>query len=138
MFKVEQPYKDFLGNDQVDSLYFNISESEMYEFAKENQKFSPDYLRYILENGRGIDLVDVIREIIVLAYGELSDDGKKFRKSNERALEFVQSAAYDALFERLVNSEENDNFVMDFLIGVFPDKFTKTLSGTAKPVPINK
>lgn len=137
MFKVEQKYKDFLGNDQTDSLYFNISESEMYEIAKDNKKFDPDYLRYLMENGRGIDFVDVVRELIVLSYGELSDDGKKFRKSDERALEFVQSAAYDALFERLVNAED-ENFVKDFLVGVFPKKFTDSLSNLNKPVPVIK
>lgn len=137
MFKVEQKYKDFLGNDQTDSLYFNISESEMYEIAKDNKKFDPDYLRYLMENGRGVDFVDVVRELIVLSYGELSDDGKKFRKSDERALEFVQSAAYDALFERLVNAED-ENFVKDFLVGVFPKKFIDSLPNLNKPVPVIK
>ena len=126
MFKIEQHYKDFLGNDQVETLRFNISESEMYDLAKNNPKFNVDYLRTVMEKGNGMEIIDVVRELIVLSYGELSEDGKKFRKSNEIALEFCQSAAYDALFDRLVSSND-EKFILEFLTGVFPDKFADTI-----------
>lgn len=144
MFKYTIKYKDFLGNDQEDTLRFNISESEMYDLAQNNPKFNVDYLRYIMENASTVDIVDVIREIIVLSYGELSEDGKKFRKSNEMGIEFLQSAAFDALFNELVYGDADSNFATEFMIGVFPDKFSDMIKqgtsdlGNVKAIPVKQ
>lgn len=144
MFKYTVKYKDFLGNDQEDTLRFNISESEMYDLAQKNPKFNVDYLRYIMENSKGVDIIDVLREIIVLSYGELSEDGKKFRKSDEMAIEFLQSAAFDAFFNELVYGDPESNFAVEFMIGVFPDKFADTIKkgtadlGNVKAIPVKQ
>ena len=126
MFKTVINYKDFLGNDQSEEYRFNISESELLELAKKDRMFNPDYLRYVIAESKGLEMVDIMRKLIVLSYGELSDDGKKFRKSDEKTLEFVQSAAYDKLFDDLIGSN-NENLVKAFVAGIFPEKFAAEL-----------
>lgn len=127
MFKHVQKYKDFLGNDQEDILRFNVSESEMMDLIKNDPSFEPNNLAKLVEEHDGLKMIDVIRKLIVLSYGELSDDGKKFRKNDSIALEFVQSAAYDALLDEFIEAKD-ETFVRAFMIGIFPAKFADKLS----------
>lgn len=139
MFKTTIKYKDFLGNDQEDTLRFNISKNEMIDLAKDDPRFNVDYLRFLTEEQRGFDMVDVVRMIIVAGYGVLSEDGKHFRKSDEQTLEFVQSAAYDALFEKMISGED-EKFVTEFMVNTFPAEYAEALrkeSAKVKALPVN-
>lgn len=136
MFKVNVEYKDFLDNDQKDTLRFNISETEMMDLASKDPSFKVDYLRYLMTDGTGIEMVDILRKLIVVSYGELSEDGKKFRKSDERTLDFVQSAAYDKLFDMLVYGDDME-FAKKFLIGIFPAKYAQTITDAANKQQIS-
>lgn len=127
MFKRKIKYTDFLGNEQEDEYRFNISKSELLELAAKDKTFNPDYLRYLLSEGKGLEMVDVMRKLIVVSYGELSDDGKKFRKNDDLALEFIQSAAYDKLFEDLIGAG-NEELVKAFITGIFPAEFAAEIA----------
>lgn len=125
MFKTEITYKDYLDNNVTETLRFNISEDELLDLVREDERFDSGYLAYVVEQQDYPKMMDIIRKLIILSYGELSDDGKYFRKSDERAIDFLQSAAYPAFRDSLL--EGNNGQFEAFLLGVFPSKFAKVV-----------
>lgn len=124
MFKKDLTFKNFLGNEVTKTLRFNLSEDEMLDLVREDSRFEPGYLYYVMEQQDYPMMMDILRKIIVLSYGELSNDGMTFRKTDEQALDFLQSAAYSAFRDSLLEEPEQFNA---FLIGVFPSKFSKLI-----------
>lgn len=141
MFKTEITYKDFLGNDVTKTLRFNISEDELLDLVNTDSRFESGYLAFAMQDQNYAKMMDVIRKLIVMSYGELSDDGEYFRKSDEKAIDFLQSAAYEAFRDSLISDQ--DNKFVDFLLGVFPAKFAKVIkekidSGETKQISVVK
>ena len=61
----------------------------------------------------------VFEKIITGSYGKKSEDGRRFIKSPELTEEFLQSAAYSALFMELI-SPDSEFTPIDFIKGVLP------------------
>ena len=122
MFKIDLTYKNFLGVETTETLRFNLTETELLDLVRDDPTFNTSFLSYISQEKDYAKMMDVIRKLIVVSYGEVSDDGKYFRKSDARALDFVQSAAYEAFRDKIL-SDENGNGFMNFLMAVFPAKF---------------
>ena len=64
-------------------------------------------------------IVRFLKKFIAFAYGEKSEDGRFFVKTEEKRNNFVCSAAFDALLTELVNSNDS-NTVEAFIAGVVP------------------
>lgn len=126
MFKKEITYKDFLGQTRTETFRFNITENEMLDLVQNDPSFNVDYLTYLMQNPDGLKMIDIMRKIIVVSYGELSEDGKHFRKSDQIATDFVQSAAYVELLNEFIESKDPD-FIRSFMTGVFPAKYAAEL-----------
>lgn len=122
MFKIELTYENFLGVEVTETLRFNLTETELLDLVREDPTFNTGFLTFIANEKDYAKMMDVIRKLIVVSYGEVSDDGKYFRKSDEKALDFVQSAAYEAFRDKILADEDGKGF-MDFLMAVFPAKF---------------
>ena len=61
-------------------------------------------------------IIEMFKLVILKAYGEKSDDGKRFIKSKELSEEFAQTEAYANLFMELAsNSEEATRFMNGIL-----------------------
>lgn len=131
MFKINQKYKDFLGNEKEKTLRFNLSESQLFELAKTDSRFTAEYLAFLLEDRRYMEMVDIIRELLVLSYGELSDDGERFDKDADIQWKFVHSAAYDQLFNDMI-SGENEKLIEEFMYGIVPEKFATYMKEHSK------
>lgn len=126
MFKTDITYENFLGTEVTETLRFNLTESELLDLVKEDPKFDVGFLTYASKEQDYVKMMDVIRKLIVVSYGEISEDGKYFRKSDEKALDFLQSAAYEAFKDKLLASEDGSEF-MNFMLGIFPAKYREIL-----------
>lgn len=124
MFKIKKTYEDFLGNEQTETFRFNITESEMMDMVKSDPTFKPEYLIYLAQEQKAFEMLDVIRKLLVISYGELSEDGKHFLKSDEKATLFVQSAAYNEILNDFITSKD-ENLLKNFVINTFPKKYTE-------------
>lgn len=122
MFKTEVKYKNFLGQEVSDTLRFNLSEAELLDLQEAEPIFTPEFLYYISEEQDVSAMIKVMRKLIAHSYGILSEDGKVFRKKPEDIYDFEHSAAYTALLEKLLGSEDS-TFVSDFIVNVFPARF---------------
>lgn len=143
MFKTELEYVDFLGNKKHTTLRFNLTETELMDLARQDPTFDTDFLSYVVAEQNVMLMLDVIRKIISKSYGILSEDGNHFRKPPEAVDDFIHSAMYTALLEKLVGTDDVE-YLKSFIIGTFPEKLASELKKidlddtTAEIVPITK
>ena len=117
MLKKTITYEDYNGNTVTEDYYFNLSKSEAIAMeAKEGNGYG-NMLKRIVEEKNIPMMLKIFRTFIVKSVGEKSEDGKHFRKSEQFAKDFEDSAAYDALFSELCM---NANAASDFISGILP------------------
>lgn len=128
MLKKTVVYTDFNDQTQTEDLYFNVMESEILDnldlevdlervtklVSGEKRELVPDEIRII---------VDLVKRFMKLAYGVRSEDGRKFRKSEEIWQDFVSGAAYDAFLMSLFKDAEK---AWEFLAGVMPKEIRES------------
>ena len=129
MYKTELTYKTFTDKEITETLRFNLNEDELRDLIDDDPIFSPAFLSYVSREQDTMKMLKVIQKLIVMSYGEMSEDGKYFHKSNEKALDFLQSAAYMAFRDKLL-SGDGEEFV-NFMFNVFPEKFVESLKANA-------
>lgn len=121
MLKREIKYEDFDGNDTSDVFYFNLSKPELIELEVEYPEGFGGMIQRIIETKDSKELIRQFKDLVLLAYGEKSADGKRFVKNEELRKQFSETAAYQALFIELATS---DNAAIEFLKGILPKDFT--------------
>lgn len=126
MFKTEITYSDYSGNEQTETFRFNLTETEISNLAIDSPIFDVNFLKFLVDDGNIAAMFKVVQTLILESYGVMSDDGKTFRKSEELKNDFKCSAAYDALIQKMLNTEDK-TLVSDFMVGIFPAKFADKL-----------
>jgi len=133
MLKREIKFEDFDGNQTSEIHYFNLSKPELIELEVEYDQGFGKMLERIVETKNSRDLIKQFKEIVLLAYGEKSEDGRRFIKNDKLREEFSQTAAYNALFMELAM---DDGAAVTFLTGVLPKDIAGDVSKAAlKAVP---
>lgn len=118
-------YEDFFGEEKTETFYFHLSKKEVVELAAKNGGHMGDILEEQTKNPDVFELWGSVRMIIGAAYGERSEDGKRFVKSPEKLEEFEQHAAYDAVFDKITESEES---IAEFVRGIVPGELANMVS----------
>ena len=117
MLKREITYETFDGETTTDVFYFNISKPELLELEVEFEGGFEKMLQNIIDTRDNKALIAKFKDIVLLAYGIKSEDGKRFIKSEQLREEFSQTAAYQVLFMELAM---DDNAAVIFLNGCLP------------------
>lgn len=117
MLKRDITYTDFNDNQVTETFYFNVSKSELVELEYSYKEGFGEALQRIIKTEDKGEIIATFKKLVLIAYGEKSEDGKKFIKNDELRAEFVQSAAYDALFMELA---VDDKKAAEFIQGVLP------------------
>ena len=130
MLKKTITYTDYNGSERTEDFYFNLTETEIMEmFAKlhDESEFSDinrgldEMIKDIIDAKSTSELIATFKELINMAYGKKSPDGRRFIKSEEITLEFTQTEAYSKLFMELAfDADAAANFVN----GIIPQKIT--------------
>ena len=135
MLKRDITYEDFDGEKTTETFYFNLTKSEIVELeVAYDGGLQAALLRIVKTNDRK-NLVAEFKKIILLSYGQKSEDGKRFIKSDELREGFSQTAAFDALFIELAT---NDDAAATFLKGIVPKEFSQEMdkqTPVIMPVP---
>lgn len=138
MLKREIAYEDFDGNKRTEVFYFNISKPELIELEAEVQEGFSDWIRSVVAAEDNKTLIQQFKKVVLMAYGQRSEDGQRFIKSDQLREEFSQTNAYNELFMELAT---DDKAAATFLIGVMPRDMRGQLAAidtadpTAPPVP---
>lgn len=117
MIKKTIKYTDYNGEEREEDFYFHLSRAEVIELNfKANLKLS-DQIQGIIKAKSMPEIFDLFKKIVLLAYGEKSEDGKHFMKSPEIAKAFECSEAYSELVMELVSNEKK---AADFIQSILP------------------
>ena len=117
MLKRSITYTDYFGEEQTDTFYFNLTKTELTELEASFKGGLEQRLQRITETQDRAAIIEAFQEIVLMAYGERSEDGKRFIKNDQMREEFKQMAAYDALFMELAM---DDKKAAEFVTGILP------------------
>lgn len=102
MIKKTITYTDYNGVERTEDFYFNLSRSEILEMEMGTAGGFVEMLNRIIAAKDSIAIINTFKDIIKKSYGEKSEDGKRFVKSEEISTAFTQTEAYDKLYMELV------------------------------------
>lgn len=108
--------------DQQETLtaYFHVSKREISLIELEHgftEGGFAGYIRQLFQSKDAKKIIEIVERILLMGYGERSEDGKNFIKTPEITEKFRRSPAYDELFFQLVAGEED---VPTFIHGMMP------------------
>lgn len=122
MLKKTMTYTDYNGVERTEDFYFNLTKSEIveWEYSTEGGMFA--LLDKLTKAKETTKIIDYFKELILKSYGEKSDDGKRFVKSEELSEAFTQTDAYDQLYMELFT---NPSAASEFVKGILPQDMMK-------------
>jgi hypothetical protein len=117
MLKRPITYKNFNDQQVTREVYFHISLAEMIELEASVPGGFRASLMKIIQAEDSEAIVNEVKRFILMAYGQKSQDGESFVKSEVDRTAFSQTAAYQALFMELATDADK---AADFINGIFP------------------
>ena len=112
MFKKTMTYKDFNGLEIKEDFYFNFTKAEILEMQLEETGGLSEKLQRIINAQDVPSIIKVFKDLILRAFGQKSQDGKRFIKSEQISNEFSQTNAFaDLYIELATNTEAATEFI---------------------------
>ena len=116
MLKKHVKYQGFDGEIIEEDLYFNLTRMDAIELsARYESKDLAAYMDEIVKKEDIVSLYRVLKDIVLLAYGVKSEDGKRFIKNDSVRKEFEESLAFAQLIEDL---HETESALSEFVTGI--------------------
>lgn len=131
MVKKNITYTDLNGVERTEDFYFDMSKPEIVKMQASAKGGYDVQLKSIAANLNGALIMEFFENFISKAYGEKSEDGRRFIKSPELSEAFMQTPAYEVLFEELVT---DDKKAAEFVNAVMRVNTLKTTTTTVETV----
>lgn len=122
MLKKTIEYVDYDGVQRKEDFYFNLTEAELAEMELTTEGGMENMINKIIAAQDNAKLIALFKELIRKAYGEKSDDGRRFIKNEGVFAEFSQTEAYSKLFMELATDEKAAS---DFVNGILPPQYSQ-------------
>lgn len=129
MFKLEIEYKDYNDNDIKETVLFHFTQDEMLQFIKNNRSRLRGEMSKAIAEEDYIGAYQFVRELVLDAYGEKSEDGLRFIKNDDTRLNLTQTPRLDAVIEKVFTSEESGRA---FVQAILPPKMVKLMEDRLK------
>lgn len=120
MLKKTITYTDYEGNQRTEDFYFNLTKAELTMMDLSTPGGINKKLQKISQEMNVPLIMDTFRGFILNSYGQISDDGRRFIKSEQLKTEFEQTEAYSELFMEMCTDA---NAAAEFLAGIVPKDF---------------
>ena len=117
MLKKTITYTDYNGITRTEDFYFNLTKAEIMEMQLSTNGGLDVMIKKIIDSQDAPSIIKIFKELILKAYGEKSDDGKRFVKSKEISEGFAQTGAYSQLFMELATDTDAAS---KFVNGIVP------------------
>lgn len=111
MFKYECTYTNYFGEERTEAVYFQLSRPEIMEIATSIPGGFEAGAMKMINNHDDAGMFDSYQKVIAKAYGEISDDGRRFVKSPELSKAFMETPIYEKLFDDMLNPEFQQKFI---------------------------
>lgn len=118
MLKKAITYTDLNNVVRTEDFYFNLSKPEVVRMQGSVKGGYDARLKGIANTLNGENIMEFFEDLIRASYGEKSEDGRRFMKSDEISRSFMESPAYEVLFEELCY---NDGAAAEFINAVMPN-----------------
>lgn len=134
MLKKNIKYIDYDGIERDEDFYFNLSKAELMEMQTSMECGFRAYLEKIVKSLNVKEIMKVMKEIILKAYGVKSEDGKRFIKSEDLSVAFSQTEAYSNLYMELCTNAAK---AAEFVKGIMPTGLSE-VQNNKNIVPMQK
>lgn len=117
MLKKTITYTDYYGTERTEDHRFNLTEAEVIKLNMAHSGGIQKHIEHISNKMDPPAIMKLFSEILHMAYGEISEDGRRFIKSEELSTAFEQTEAYNILFTELCTDAKA---AADFINGILP------------------
>lgn len=117
MYRDHRTYVDFNGVERTEDFYFNLSKAEIADMELSTTGGIKDMVNKILEAKDQAKLVSLFKDLIRMAYGVKSEDGRNFIKNDKVREDYFSTNAYSDLYMELAT---NDQFASQFFEAILP------------------
>lgn len=132
MLKKTVTYEDFNEVERTEDFYFHFTEAELTDMNLDENGGLAEKLQKIIDSKDLKQIKDYFKWIVLKAYGEKSEDGRRFMKSEEISKAFEETQAYSDIWMELATDEKAAS---DFVNGIMPKKLmTEMEKQNIKPV----
>ena len=119
MIKKTITYTDYNNEERTEDFYFNLTKAELLELETSATGGMTQLLNRIVAEKDQTQIVKIFKEVLLMAYGEKSPDGRRFVKSKELSEAFSHTEAYSDLFTELATDSDA---ATAFINGILPSK----------------
>ena len=130
MIKKTVTYTDYNGVERTENFYFNLSKAEVMEMEIGTEGGMAESIQKIIDAKDAPAIIRVFKDLVLRAYGEKSDDGRRFMKSKEISEAFSQTEAYSQIFMELATDSEA---AAKFINGIVPADLAQQAQKAALP-----
>lgn len=117
MLKKTITYVDYNDVERTEDFYFHLSKAEAMEMELSVNGGLTAMIKKIVATQDAPKLMEIFKGIVLKAYGEKSDDGRRFIKSEELSKAFTETEAYSQLFMELLTDSDA---MAAFVNGIIP------------------
>lgn len=110
-------YTDYEGNQATRICYFHLNKFEWLELEAYTKGGFVVNLQSSIETQNVKKTIDLLKKIILRAYGEKDPETGAFEKDDDRAIRFSKTEAFSELFCELAYDEEKSK---EFFFGLIP------------------
>lgn len=132
MLKKTITYTDFNDVERTEDFYFNLTEAELTDMNLDENGGLAEKLQRIIDSKEVKQIKDYFKWIVLKAYGEKSDDGRRFMKSPEITKAFEETQAYSDIWMELAY---DDKAAAEFVNGIMPKKLVAAAAEQNKELP---
>lgn len=123
MVKKTITYTDFNDVERTEDFYFNLTEAEIVELQLGTTGGMAAMMKKIVDSKDSAQIIATFKKIVLKAYGEKSDDGRRFMKTPEITRAFEETEAYSQIFMELAFDASK---AADFVNGIMPKSISES------------
>lgn len=127
MYQVKIKYTDYNDIERTETAFFHLNKRELVRLQTDVNGGMERYIRKLMRANDQKQLMDIFENLIKMAYGEPSVDGKGFIKVDKEGHrlvdDWIQTEAYSEYFMKLMTDTDE---VIRFINGIMPKDMPKT------------
>lgn len=118
MLKKTVTYTDYNGEECTETYRFNLNRAEVLDMQMTTIGGYTEKLQALIDAKNTAELYRLFKDLVLRSYGIVSEDGKRFIKSDKLREEFEQTEAYVTIYMELAT---NTDKAIEFINGITPD-----------------
>jgi cation transport regulator ChaB len=122
MLKRTITYTDYNGVERTEDFYFNLTQAEISEMELSHDGGLTAMIDRIVKAKDQSQIIKVFKTLLLSAYGQKSEDGRRFIKNDAVREEFAQTEAYSIIFMELATDDQKAD---EFIKGIMPKTAVK-------------